>query len=97
MHWSEEMMFQSKNDDLLQKTIAHQELLSGTTDVSVTVLESHSCESSLLDLEGNASSQVKVDLSFLSWVHTCVGSSSEDVETLVSDSVDHYLISIKIN
>jgi hypothetical protein len=56
VHWSEEMVLESQDDNLFEQFVSHQELLRGTTDVSVTMLESHSCESSLLHLEGNTSS-----------------------------------------
>ena len=50
MHWSEEMMLKSQDNDLLKKFISHQELLARSRDVSVTVLKSHTSESSLLEL-----------------------------------------------
>jgi len=70
-------------------------LLGGSRDVSVTVLNSHTSESGLLNLDGDASGQVHADLGFLCWVHSWVGGSGEDVESLVSDFKDHlYLILI---
>ena len=89
VHWSEEMMFEGQDHHLLQKSIAHQELLAGTTDVSVAVFDSHSGESSLLHLKGNAFLKNEVNLSLLGWMDTSVHCGSENIETLVSDFVHH--------
>lgn len=53
------------------------------------MLDSHTREPRLLDLEGDQSSQVHVNLSFLGGVHTGVGCCGEDVEALITDLVDH--------
>ena len=84
------MVFDGEDDDLLQKLVAHQELLAGSRDISVTVLDSHAGETSLLHLEGDKSRQIHGDLCFLGWVHTWVGSGSENIETFVTNLVDHF-------
>jgi hypothetical protein len=95
VHWSEEMMLQVKNANLFKESISHKELLGGSRDVSVTMLDSHGGESSLLNLEGNSLGQIHINLSLLLWMDSWVHSSSEDVEALVSSFVDHlYLIQI---
>ena len=53
VHWSEEVVLDGQDNDLLEKLVSHEELLARTRDVSVAVLESHTGESSLLHLEGN--------------------------------------------
>ena len=50
MHWSEEMMLEGQDNDLFKKFVAHQELFARSRDVSVSVLKSHTSESSLLEL-----------------------------------------------
>ena len=89
MHWSEEMVLNCKDDQLFVELISHEELLSGSRNVSVTVLKSHSSESGLLDLNSNALGQIEVKLNLLSWMDTWVGSGSENVEALVSSFVNH--------
>jgi hypothetical protein len=79
---------------LFQESVAHQELLGGTTDVSIAMLDSHTGESSLLNLKGNASSKVEGNLGLLGWMNTWVHGSCEDIETLVSDFVDHFIFVI---
>ena len=96
MHWSEEMVFEGKNNNLFKKSITHQELLGGTTHVSVSVLDSHTGESGLLNLDGYVLGQIQVDLDLSGWVNTWVHGGGEDVETLVSDFVDHFIF-ININ
>ena len=91
MHWSEEMVLKSKNDNLFEESVSHEELLGGTTDVSVSVLQSHTGESSLLDLKGDASGQVEVDLSLLGWMDSWVHGGSEDIEASVSDFINHLI------
>lgn len=58
-------MFQCEDDGLLEELISHQELLCGSGDISISVLESHTSESSLLHLDGNVSSQIELGFSFL--------------------------------
>lgn len=89
VHWSEEMVLQGQNNNLFHELISHEELLGGTTDVSVSVFKSHSSESSLLNLHGNASIQIHIDLDLLGWMDTGVHGCGENVVTLVSDFVHH--------
>ena len=89
VHWSEEVVLDTEDGKLFEESVTHQELLGGTRDVSVTVLQSHSSESGLLYLESNASSQVEVDLSLLGWMNTRVHGGRENVEAFVPDFVDH--------
>ena len=50
VHWSEEMVLEGQDNDLFKKFVAHQELFARSRDVSVSVLKSHTSESSLLEL-----------------------------------------------
>ena len=59
------MLLQGEDDGLLKKLITHQELLCGSGDISISVLESHTGESSLLHLDGDVSGQVELGFSFL--------------------------------
>lgn len=90
MHWSEEVILEGEGDNLLEESIAHEELLGSTADVSVSVHQSHAGEPGLLHLEGNAFGQVQVDLG-LSLVDSRVRGSGENVEAPVSDFVDHFI------
>ena len=89
--WSEEMMLNRKDHALLQDFVSHQELLARSRNVSVSVLNSHTCESRLLHLQCHQPGQVKTDLSFLGWVNTWVSCSGPNVEALVSDLINHCL------
>ena len=93
MHWSEEVCFQTHDNDLLEELITHQKLLAGSGDVSVSVLESHSGKSGLLGLNRNVSGQINSDLGFLGRMHSWVGGSSPNVEALIANLIHHdYLI-----
>ena len=89
-HWSEEVGLQAEDHSLLLNFISHQELLACSRNVSVVMLDSHSGESSLLDLSGNIFGQIESDLSFLRWMNTWVGGSSPDVESLITEFIDHF-------
>ena len=107
VHWSEEMVFEGENDNLLEKSISHHELLGGTRDVSVVVEESHTGVSRDLDLKGQMSLHSNIHVGLLGWEHANTIGTSEVIEALVSDFVNHlinynYIIniankSIKIN
>lgn len=90
MHGSEEVLFDSEDDGLLQELVAHQKLLAGTGDVSVAVLDTHAGEPCLLHLERNETGQIKSGFSFLCWMDTWVGCSSPDIKALITDLVHHY-------
>jgi hypothetical protein len=90
VHGSEEVFLDRKNDGLLQKLVAHQELLARTGNVSVAVLDTHAGEPCLLHLERNESGQIKSSLGFLGWVDTGVCGSSPDIKALITDLVHHY-------
>lgn len=94
VHWSEEVVLKSKNNNLFEELITHQELLGGTRNVSVAVLNSHTCESGLLNLKGDALGNIELNLGFLSWMDSWVHGSSEDIETLVSEFIDHFIFDI---
>ena len=83
------MLLEGQDAGLLQQFVAHEELLGGTRDVSVAVLDSHTCEPRLLYLEGWALSQVNIDSSLLSQVNTRINGSSPDVKSLVSNLINH--------
>ena len=56
------------------------------------MLNSHTSVSGLLDLDSNTFFQIKCDLSLSGSMHSWVRGSSENVETLVSDFVDHVVM-----
>ena len=90
------MVLLGKDNNLFKHLVAHKELLGGTRDVSIAVLQSHSSETGLLNLKSNTSGQVQMDLRLLHWVDTCSSGGSENIKALVSHFVNHlYLISIK--
>ena len=53
------------------------------------MLNSHADESSLVDLEGQASCQIDVDSGLLSGMHSWVGGCCEDVEAFVTEFIHH--------
>ena len=88
------MLFDSQDHGLLQELVAHQKLLAGSRDVSVSVLDSHASKSSLLHLEGYKSCEIEADLGLLGWMDTWVGGSGKDVEALITDLVYHFCFKI---
>ena len=50
VHRSEEMIFESQNNNLLKELVAHQELLARSRNVSISMLDSHTSISGLLYL-----------------------------------------------
>ena len=91
VHRSEEVVLQCQDADLLQHLITHHELLGGSGDVPIAVLNSHSGESSLLDLESDTPGKVHGNLGLLSGVDSGVSGSSEDVKSLVSNLIHHFV------
>ena len=85
------MMLKVKDVVLLHESVAHEESLAWTGDVSVTMLESHAGESSLLNLKGDDSGQVEMDLSLLFTMHSWVRGGGEDIEACVSDFINHLI------
>ena len=47
------MVLKIENANLLEQLVAHKELLGGSRNVSVSVLKSHTGESSLLNLDSH--------------------------------------------
>jgi len=84
------MMLEGEDDGLLEELVAHKELLGGTRNVSVTVLDSHTGESSLLDLHSDVLGEVEHSLDLLGRMNSRVGGGSEDVEALVTDLECHF-------
>ena len=84
IHRSEELLFECQDNTLFKELITHKELFSGSGDVSVSVLNSHTSESCLLDLDGNTFLDIKSNLSFSCSMDSWVGGSCKDVETFVS-------------
>ena len=89
IEWSKEVLLDREDDGLLQKLIAHKELLSGSRDISVAVLDSHTGESGLLDLKSHTLGQIKVDLSLFRWMDSWIGGGGPDVKSLVSYLIHH--------
>ena len=91
MHGSEEVVFDSENDGLLEELIAHQKLLARPGNVSVSMFNTHASETRLLHLESNQLCKIQTNLRFLCWMDTWVRGSSPDVKALITDLVYHYL------
>ena len=89
VHRPEVVVLQREDDGLLQKLVAHEELLAGSRDVAVVVLDAHTSESGLLDLQGNCLGDGKADFDLLRRVDSGIRCRSEDVETFVSDFINH--------
>ena len=92
VHGSEEVVLDREDHALLEELVAHQELLAGSGNIPVSVLNPHASESGLLDLQGDETGQVQADLGFLGWVDTWVSCCGENVEALVSYLVDHFFM-----
>ena len=89
-------MLEGKDDGLFEELVAHKELLGSTRNVSIAVLDSHTGESSLLDLHSDVLGEVEHGLNLLGRMNSRVGGGSEDVEALVTDLVNHiYFQNIK--
>ena len=58
IHWSEKVVLKIKNANLLKKLVSHEELLSGSRDVSVSMLKSHASKSGLLNLDSHSFGEV---------------------------------------
>ena len=86
------MVLKIKNANLFEQLVAHQELLSSTRDISITVLKSHTGESGLLNLDGHCLSKIKSELSLLTWMNSRVHGSREYVKTLVSYFINHFIL-----
>ena len=89
VHGSEKLLFECQDNTLFKKLVSHQELFGSSRDVSIAVLNSHTGVSSLLDLDGNTFFQIECNLCLSGSMYSWVGSSSENIETLVSDFKDH--------
>ena len=87
-------MLESHDNDLLKELITHQELLARSRDVSITVLQSHSGKSGLLNLKSNAPGQIKSDLGLLRRMDSWVGSGGPNVEAFIANLVHHYYLII---
>ena len=85
------MLLDSKDHELLQDFVTHEELLGSSRDVSVVVKDSHACESGNMHLHRDVSGQISVDLGLFGWMDSRIKSSSGVVKALVSDFIDHLL------
>lgn len=85
------MLLYRQYHQLLQDLIAHEELLGRSRNVSVVVQDAETCETGNLDLHGDVTGQVRVDLSLLGWVDTRVQGRCRVIETLVPDLEYHIL------
>merc|ERR1719327_987885 len=89
VHWSKEVMLEGHYDNLFEESVAHQELFRCSRDISVPMLDSHSGESSLLNLESDATGQWKGSFGLFRWMNSWVGGSGENVKALVTNLVYH--------
>ena len=84
------MLTDRQDHKLLKEAISEHELLGGTRDVTVVVKDSHTCETSDLNLECHMGAEVDIDLSLAGGVGTAVCSSCEgSSENLVSNLINH--------
>ena len=91
VHWSEEVVLDCQDDGLLQEFVTHQKLFAGPRNISVTMFNTHTSESSLLHLESYKLCEIEANLSLLRGVDTWVRGCGPDVEALITDLVYHYL------
>ncbi len=85
------MFFDGEDHELLENLVSHKELLGGSRDVSVIVEDSHTSVSGDVDLHGDVSFEVSIDLGLLGGVHSGIKSGNCVVEALVSDFINHLL------
>ena len=91
VHGSEKLLLESQDNTLFKELVTHQELFGASRNVSIAVLNSHTGVSGLLDLDGNTFFQIESDLSLSSSMDSGVRGSGKNVETLVSDFVNHFV------
>ena len=91
VHGSEKLLLESQDNTLFKELVTHQELFGASRNVSIAVLNSHTGVSSLLDLDGNTFFQIECDLCLSGSMYSGVRGSCENVETLVSDFVNHFV------
>ena len=89
MKGSEVVLLNGKDHKLLENLVSHKELLGGSGDVSVVVEDSHSSISGDMDLHGDVSLKVSVNLSLLGGMHSGGECGTKVVEALVSDFINH--------
>ena len=68
------MLLDGEDHQLFKDFVSHEELLGCSGDVSVVVEDPHARVSGRVYLDGNVSSQIKVVLGLLGWVHSRVKS-----------------------
>ena len=85
------MLLELQYHQLLQEPVAHEELFSGARNVAVVVHDTHSCETSNLNLNGDVLVHVGIEVSLLGWERSHTGSSLPIDEALVSDFINHLL------
>ena len=91
-HWSEELVAERQNHQLLEETVSVEELLGGSGDVSVVVENSHSVVTGDLGLDGDVVAEIEVHLSGCHLENTSSGTGGESLgEALVSNLIDHDL------
>ena len=91
VHGSEKLLLESQDNTLFKKLVTHQELFGASRNVSIAVLNSHTGVSSLLDLDGNTFLQIECNLCLSGSMYSSIRGSCENVETLVSDFVNHFV------
>jgi hypothetical protein len=89
VHGSEVVLLDGQDHQLLENLVTHHELLGSTRNISVVVENSHTSETSDLDLNCDVTGQIGVDLGLLGGVHTGVECSSGVIETLVPNLEYH--------
>ena len=89
IHWSKEVMLDRQYHNLLEEFVTHQELFRCSGNISIAVLQSHTGESSLLNLESDATGQWKGSFGLFRRMNSWVGGSGENVKALVTNLVYH--------
>jgi len=84
------MLSKLKCHKLLEESVSHHKLFSGTADVAVVMQDAHASETCDVHLKSNVLGHVNVDCGFLGWVSTNSLRSAEIVETFVSNFVNHF-------
>lgn len=83
------MLFNLQDHKLFKELVTHEELLGGTGDVSVIVKDSHTGVSCNLNLKSQVSLHGNIDISLLGREHTDSIGTSEVIEALVSNFINH--------
>ena len=88
--WTEEVLFECENEELLKNLVSHQIPLGRTRRVSVAVVDAHASKARDVSLHRNIPVELHIPLGFLSRMNARRVGRVEDVEALVPYFVDHF-------